>query len=192
MRGKKTMVGPSFEPETTAPEKEKKEKPAQQELPNVGKPETPKVVRAGRMLAHFVRAHFDRDGKDRAVAVLEVSFPLTPEHKGMLPSQVEKQWKNIKDGGVTSVTVRDIPAQTVNISLLPDGSDDLVLVGALIQKATLALKVEKGKGKEVEVIRYSFRISTERSKEIIKFATTYDGSEIWITSKRTQASLLPD
>jgi hypothetical protein len=201
MKGKKVMVGPSevqgrlvegdlVEQDKAREAREKSESPAQQVLPNVGKAAMPKVVRGGRMLARFVRAHFDRDGKDRAVAVLEVSFPLTPEHKGMLPTAVEKQWNNIKAGGVTSITVRDIPAQTIGISLLPDDKEDLVLVGALIQKATLALKIEKGKGKTVEVIRYSFRISAERSKEIIKFATTYDGSEIWITSKRTQASLL--
>jgi hypothetical protein len=181
MRGKKTMVGPSLE---------RDESPAQQKLPEVGEPEKPKVVRGGRMLAKFVRAHFDRDGKDRAVAALEVSFPLTPEHKGQLPTQVAKQWQNIKDGGVTSITVRDIPPQTIGISLLPDDKEDLILVAALIEKATLALKVEKGKGKTLETIRYSFRISTERSKEVVKFCTTYDGSEIWITSKKTQTSLL--
>lgn len=155
-----------------------------------GTPDTPKPVRNGRMLCHFVAPHFSRTKDDEPMIAFELSFPLTDDHKNILPREVEHAWKIIQSGGVNPIGVIDIPPQTVGLALVPDDKDDLTIVAAEIIKASLQIVKEKGAGKTKQVVRYKFRVSTERTKDTIYFATTHDGSQIWYSAKKTQESLL--
>lgn len=163
----------------------------QAELPGTGSnPEIPKPVRNGKMMAHFVRVILHRTRDDEALISYEVSFPLTPEHEDLLPIQVQAAWKALKRGNIKRIDVDGIAPQTVAIAQVPDDKDDLTIIAASITHARLSIVKEKGTGKAKEVVRYSFRIETERMSEVNRFALAHDGETVWLSAKETQASLL--
>src|SRR5256885_15152724 len=56
-------------------------------LEGTAAPDTPKVIRNGKMLCEYVRPHVKKEESGTRHIALEFSFPLTPEHaeNGNLP-----------------------------------------------------------------------------------------------------------
>jgi hypothetical protein len=159
----------------------------------------PLAVRDGQMLATYVAPHYRLGKNDEHIVEMEFSFPLTKEHKGMLPRGVGEAWKMSSDR-YPSIDVNEVPAQTVTVRLAPDmkkkGEADeyeIHLVGADIVRAKVKRVEVTGKGKVQKVTRFSFRVAVDADDvgaDVRKFADLRFGREIWIELDQTQASLL--
>jgi len=170
----------------------------QLELPGA-QADVPKVIRNGKMLAQFVKPHFEKEeGGDRYVG-FEISLPLTPEHEenGHLPNEVIKEWQHFRNGNVKRTEIRAIAAQTITIALVPDNNPDdhemeITLTAAAVKKLILAAVMEKGSGISREVVRLSFRAIVEQTPNLANFAVNHHGDPVWFSMQRTQGSLLED
>jgi len=99
-KGKPILVGKPHDESLSLEEQENLAKESQDESDGnqvsppeqADKPATPKAVRNGHMLVEFIRVKLDKE-KDSRLLGLEISFPLTAEHKGLLPEEVESAWK---------------------------------------------------------------------------------------------------
>jgi hypothetical protein len=172
--------------------------------------EIPKPVRDdGQMLASYVLPHYRLGKGDERFVEMQFSFPLTKDHKGLLPRGVETAWKQCSKQ-FPSIKVNEIPPQTFTVRLYPEqkkkGAKDeyeLHLVGAMIVQAQVKLVDVKGKGSVQTVKRFSFRVianaeveempdGSNVAKDVRKFADTKYGKDLWIEIAATQASLLKD
>jgi hypothetical protein len=179
--------------------REEREEPEEQkELPGTAAAADngqPKSVRDGKMLAKYVRPHYDKDSKDAYVVGLEFSFPLTKDHEKLIPPDVAHSWKSIKSGrnGRKIVDI-DVDPHVVHIYLAPDDKPYLSLLFALITNANLALIEETGSGKATDVIRYSFRIQHpsegSENENLREFADTHFEKQVWLKMEVVQGSLL--
>jgi hypothetical protein len=157
------------------------------------KPAEPKVIRDGKMLAQFVRPHFEKEESGDRFVGFEFAFPLTKEHEenGHLPAEVLQEWKHMRKGNVKRTEVASVAPQTIAVNLVPDNPrDDLILVAAAIGHPILANVEEKGSGKTQKVIRFSFRAVVDQVEQIARFAVDHHGDPVWISIQRTQGSLL--
>lgn len=160
----------------------------QQEL--LGKKELPikpKAVRDEQMMANYVKPHYFLAKEQRLIG-LEISFPLTDDHKSVLPKAVCDEWQHLKRSSSTRVCL-DVPPQTVDIRFAPDHDVELHIIGAQIHRATLSVIQEKGTGAAKKVVRFSFRIVSEVMKNISTFADNEFGKVVWIEMGPTQAEL---
>ena len=151
----------------------------------------PITVVNGRILADYVKPIFSRDSNDDRFIALEFAVKLTEAHKTILPRKVLDAWGFVADDGGNGV--KDIPVkpQTVRIFLTSDDSaEELLIVGGIIEHAKVDIVEERGAGEAVKFTRYSFRVSNERSKNLVNFAAWHDGQSVWLECKPTQASLL--
>lgn len=166
----------------------------QQDLP-MDMPEVPKVVRNGKMLAEFVRPHFEKEEAGDRWVGFEFAFPLTiehekPENEGCLPTEVFEEWQHIKLGNVTLIKVTSVESQTLAVGLVPDDSEhDLILTNAVITHPVLQIVEEKGKGKGKKVVRFSFRAVVPQIEGIARFAVDHHGDPVWINLQRAQETL---
>jgi hypothetical protein len=151
--------------------------------------ETPKPVRGNQMMAHFIGPKFDRV-KGEPMIGLDFSFPLTSDHEGLLPKEIEDGWQTVIRKSCDKYRVNHVDAQTVCISVVPDDKHDLELVGAEIRNIWLAHVQEKGAGQAKKVVRLSFRVVVERTKAIRDFVWANDGEFCWLELVETQGKLL--
>ena len=189
---------PTVEPESTAahnnPQLVEEQNP-QLELPGTPEPDNPKVIRDGKMLAKFVRPHFEKEEDGDRYVGFEFAIPLTKDHEqnGHLPSEVLAEWDHMKNGNSSATGVRFnvTAAQTVAVGLMPgDPDSDLILVAAAMENSTLQYVNESGSGKRQQVIRLSFRAVVDQTEEAAKFAVDHHGDDVWISIQRTQGSLI--
>lgn len=190
-----------FDAAVQAEEEEKKKKAesgdggeAQAELPM--KIEEPNPIRNGMMLAHFVKAHFDRDDGDRYIG-FEVSFPVGKNHQNYLPPEMQRGYRIVQGGNCKSHELESVDPQTVTLALVPDmdGHDPrekcaLTLVAALVERATFSRVEESGAGKVKKIIRVKFKLTVDFQPQARDFATEYFGTDIWLSMKKTSPSLI--
>jgi hypothetical protein len=155
-----------------------------------GMPATPKPVRGKQMMATFVKPHFERPAKGDPMIGLDFSFPLTSDHEGLLPSEIEDAWQIVIRKNCDKFKVSGVDDQTVRVSIVPDDKSDLEIVAAEIANIWLAQVSEKGAGKTKKVVRLSFRVLTERTKALRDFVWNNDGEVCWIELVQTQGKLL--
>lgn len=151
---------------------------------------TPKPVRGRQMMATFVKPHYERPAKGAALIGLDFSFPLTSDHEGLLPKEIEEGWQIVIRKSCDKFRVSSVDAQTVRIAIVPDDKHDLELAGADLKNIWLAMTTEKGKGKTKKVIRLSFRVVVERTKAIRDYIWTNDSEVCWLELAETQGKLL--
>lgn len=152
-------------------------------------PVKPKAVQAGFMLATFVKPHFDREKGDQRIIGFDLSFPLTDDHEGFIPKEVEEMWEVLGDDGAKLIGRIAVAPHTVEIALAPEPGDALKLSAATIDRAALAVIEEKGAGEAQEVIRFSFRAIVDLDKENGRFALAHYGDMVWVRMRRTQGKL---
>ncbi len=155
-------------------------------------PAEPKAIRNGKMLAQFVRPHFEKEESGDRFVGFEFAFPLTKEHEenGHLPAEVLAEWKHMRKGNVKRTEVESVAQQTIAVGLVPDDPEnDLVLVAAMIEHPVLASIEEKGSGKLQKVIRFSFRAVVDQVEQIARFAVDHHGDPVWISLQRAQDNL---
>jgi hypothetical protein len=156
------------------------------------KPDEPKAIRSGKMLAQFVRPHFEKEESGDRFVGFEFAFPLTKEHEenGHLPTEVLAEWKHMRKGNVKRTEVESVAQQTIAVGLVPDDpQNDLILVAAVIEHPVLANIEDKGSGKTQKVIRFSFRAVVDQVEQIARFAVDHHGDPCWISIQRTQPRL---
>lgn len=178
---------------TTAPGSAAEQESKQLELEGTPKPDEPKAIRNGKMLAEFVRPHFQKEESGDRFVGFEFAFPLTKEHEenGHLPTEVLAEWKHMRKGNVKRTEVESVAQQTIAVGLVPDDPEnDLILVAAAIEHPILANVEEKGSGKTKKVIRFSFRAVVDQVEQNARFAVDHHGDSVWISIQRTQGSLL--
>lgn len=172
-------------------ELESESQPEQLELEG-SQPEEPKMIRNGKMLAEFVRPHFEKEESGERFIGFEFSFALTPEHgeDGHLPSEVLEEWEHMRSGTGTRTQFEIVGQQTIAVGLVPDDEQsDLILVAASITHPALAKVQEKGSGKTTKIIRFSFRAVVNQREAIARFAVDHHGDTVWINMQRTQGNL---
>ena len=151
----------------------------------------PITVVNGRVLAEFVKPHFSRDQNDDRYISLEFAVKLTEAHTTILPRKVLDAWTFVAEGGGEGVRNIPVKPQTVYIHATSDSKEEeLLLVGTVVESAKVDIVEERGKGEAVKITRYSFRLLTERLKNVVTFACWQDGKSFWLDMKPTQASLL--
>jgi len=151
----------------------------------------PITVVNGRILAEYVKPVFTCDKNDDRFVALEFAVKLTEAHKTILPHKVLDAWRFVDGGGGEGVKDIAIAPQTVRIFLTSDSpSEELIIVGGVIEHAKVDIVEERGKGEAVKFTRYSFRVSNERTKNLINFACWKDGQGVWLECKPTQTSLI--
>lgn len=147
------------------------------------------TVRDGRLLVNFVRATFDKDKDDLRVLTLNISFPLTSAHKGLLPPKVEEMWRVMQRGGVKRIDVTEIEDQIVEIASAPELKATFRATEVQIEKATLAEIEEKGSGEAQKVIRLSFDASMSLEPALGHWAQANYGALLWMRMQPQQARL---
>jgi hypothetical protein len=159
-------------------------------LPPTDNPIKPSAVRGRIMMANFVKPVYSMQKDERRVG-LEFSFPLTADHDHILPCAVVEAWEFIqKRGGKKhQLDDDDIPEQTIDIRFVPDDDVELHLTAVPITKATLTIVEEKGKGASLTVIRFSFRVLCEVTKNVCTFADNNFGNVVWIEMGDAQGEL---
>lgn len=179
---------PLTKPGTPAAEEAKQ----QGELIQVDDNEKNPAVVGEKIKATYVKPHFDlMKGGDRIVA-LEVSFPLTEDHDGLLPKKVKQGWDFIKKG-YPRLDVDDIAGQKVAFYMTHDDDEEiLVLPAAKVSHASLRVVEETGTGAAKEVIRFSFRLGVKLTKEVAHFAEWNYGNIVYMEMADSQEKLFDE
>lgn len=142
------------------------------------------------MMAQFLRPHFDKTKGGDPIIGLDFTFPLTSDHEGLIPSEIEENWATMIRKNAKKIEVSGIDAQTVKIHLVPDDEPEISLESAEVSRAVLAIVQEKGKGQAKKVVRLTIRIVTGRTKALRDFVWNNDSEFVWLELADTQGSLL--
>jgi|SRR6267154_1220528 len=158
--------------------------------------EVPAQIQNGFAMVNFVRAILERDKKDNAFIIYEISFGITEEHaeadaKGriFIPKKVKRVWEAMNQLDLKSCEILDIPPQAVTFAIAPDMGDDkssLVLEGSNIEQMKLRLITEKGTGKARKYVRLSCQIRIPAGESSISFARKHFGRKIWLDWEQAQ------
>jgi hypothetical protein len=182
---------PDGEQETT--ETGDREEPVQ--APLIPEAEMPAVeptqIVNKRMVAQYVGLSLSRDKDGEKLCSLDFSMTLTKEHDDYVPKKVAAAHKWLVKEDNKIIGVNHIPAQTMDIYDDPKAKKPVIhIVGATVERASLSMIEETGKGKSKKVIRFSFRLKVERDEETIDFAAWQDENQFWLDMNETQSSLL--
>lgn len=145
-------------------------------------------VQGDKMLCKFIKPHFEMDEDDRLVS-LEFSIALSNAHKCLVDDEVLDAWKFIASSHVKRVVGIDIRPQTVDVFLAPDMDSELHLTSAMVTQATISTVEKTGDGKEETITRLQFRLKADLMKNVIQFATSHYGDQVWIKMKLAQGVL---
>lgn len=166
-------------------------KPAQAPLVDDVQTKAPSVIN-GKMNCKYVRPVYSED-KDGRTLDMEFSFPLTDEHKGLLPESVEEVWKFMvrrhSDTGRYQ-NIDEIEDQVIGVFLAPDIKPEITIEYAVITNAAIAIVEETGSGKSKKIYRFSFRAQAPTTQSFRNFADLHYGDSVWITMGQAQGSLL--
>jgi hypothetical protein len=149
-----------------------------------------KAIQNNRMAATYVGLSLSRDKEQEKRCSLEFSMTLTDEHREYVPDKVARAqaWLVAQDNKL--IQVNHVAAQTVDIFDEPKAKKPtLHIVGAEVEKASVAMIEETGKGKAKKVIRFVFRLRVERDKDVIDFGAWNDECQFWLSMAETQLSL---
>lgn len=145
-------------------------------------------IQGDKMLAKFVRPHFDMEEDDRIIE-LEFSIALSDAHRALVDSEILAGWEFIEKHNPKGVFGIDVPPQTIDLFLSPNEDAELHLTAAEVTQAKLSLVEKTGDGKTEKIMRLQFRLVTELMKNITTFATTQYGNAVWIRMGAAQGVL---
>lgn len=167
-------------------------KPVQAELLKVPE-EKKQVVANDRILAHYVKPHFQKKKAGDRTISLELSFFLTEEHEEHIPKQIREDWKFMQRRGKKRLDIIDVPGQVVKFWLTSDDKEEaLVLPAAKVTHVSLQVVEAKGTGQKQKVIRLSFRLEVKMTADVGRFAEWNYGEALWIVMHETQESLFDE
>lgn len=150
----------------------------------------PKTVIGNRLLAEYVKPHYDRDKEGDRFVAMEFSFGLTKDHAGKLPESVDDAWKFIRKGINRTIGSIEIAPHLVHVYLASDvQSPEISMLFTDITHGALAVVEERGSGKSSEVIRYSFRVRVPVDEGICSFADNSFGNTVWLEMEEAQRKL---
>lgn len=178
--------------EAPAGEAEEKQEPIQ--APLIPESEIPVVeptpIVNDRMVATYVGLSLSRDKNGEKLCSLEFSMTLTPEHDGYVPKKVAAAHEWLVDSDNKLIQVNHIKPHTVDIYDEPNAKKPLLhVVGGTVEKASVAMIEETGKGKAKKVIRFVFRLCVERDEKAIAFGAWNDESQFWLDMDQTQRTM---
>jgi hypothetical protein len=152
----------------------------------------PPRIQNGRFSVNFLKPHFEYDAKhDARSCGIELSLELTDDHAAVLPREITKWMDELRNGGVKSMSLLQIPACKVEIGFTPEPDDrDLPIKAAEITKVALAVIEKEGDGQAIEIIRLTFRILVPLTKETEQFTCRHYGKTLWMSMQAVQGTLL--
>lgn len=198
-KGKKAKNPPldphaDFDTPTRRPAKKaKKRDPAQRTLIQMPAGEPKTLVQDERMAASYVKPHFDRNKKGDRFVSLEVSMHLTKDHDGMMPKQIEQGWDFLGKEGYKRLDVIGVKQHAVKFFLTSKDTDPaLEIPAAKVTHVSLQVIEEKGTGKANKIIRLSFRLKVQLSRDVAHFSEWNFGDNYWLEMVEAQGNLLED
>jgi hypothetical protein len=150
----------------------------------------PTPILNGRIAATYLDISLSRDKKGAKFCSLEFSMTLTEKHDRYLPKKVAKARAWLDETDNKLVQVNHIKPQTVDI--YEDAKDKkavLHITGGTVERASVSMIEETGKGKTKKVIRLVFWLCIERDEKAIDFATSRDTEEFWLEMDQTQMKI---
>jgi hypothetical protein len=171
---------------------ETKEEPIQPPLiPDADIPAVePTPIVNDRIVATYVGLSISRDKNEEKLCSLEFSMTLTEKHDRYLPKKVAKAHAWLVETDNKLVQVNHVKPQTVNIFDDPKEKKPILhIVGGTIERASVAMIEETGKGKTKKVIRFVFRLCIERDDKAIAFAAWRDTEQFWLEMDQTQMKI---
>lgn len=148
-----------------------------------------KAIVNDHMAAQYMGLSLSRDQKGEKLCSLEFSLQLTDDHADYVPEKAATAytWLLLTDNKESKLN--HVPSQTVDIFEEPKAKKPMLhIVGAAVEKASVTMIEESGKGKSRKVVRFVFRLKVERDEKTIDFAAWNDEREFWIDMKQTQKS----
>ncbi len=143
-----------------------------------------------RMVATYVGLSLSRDKDGEKLCSLEFSMTLTKEHDDYVPKKVADAHEWLVDSDNKMIQVNHIKPHTVDIYDEPNAKKPLLhVVGGTVEKASVAMIEETGKGKAKKVIRFVFRLCVERDDKAIAFGAWNDESQFWLDMDQTQRTI---
>lgn len=157
-------------------------------LANADEAKKPVAVQNDRIHATYLGLGLERDKENRKLLHLDFSFNLeNGQMTGLIPDRVAEAWNFLAKTDNKLIEVRNLEPITLAVFKNPTEKETLLhLPGATFSKAVIAIREEVGKGKTIEVVRFSFRLLVERTAELIKFAAWRDTEDFWIELPATQ------
>jgi hypothetical protein len=150
----------------------------------------PTPIVNGRVVATYMGLSLSRDKDNAKECSLEFSMTLTDKHDKYLPKKVATAHKWIVETDNKAVQVNHIKPQTVDIYDDPQARKTLLhLVGGTVERASVAMIEETGKGKSKQVIRFVFRLRIERDDKAIEFGAWHDTEQFWLEMNQTQMKM---
>ncbi|HVB59122.1 MAG TPA: hypothetical protein VNE63_22165 [Candidatus Acidoferrales bacterium] len=146
-------------------------------------------VQGDKILAKYVKPHFERGEDDKIFVSLEFSIALGDAHKKILDPEILDAWKFIERKHNTNLGGIPVPAQTIDLYLAPDMDSELHLTAAEISSARLSHVEKTVDGKTEKITRLQFRVVSEITKSLTNFATTQVANPIWIRMQAAQGAL---
>jgi hypothetical protein len=150
-------------------------------------PATPLAVRGEWMQINYLRPHFDQDKEGARRLKLEFSVPLTDAHKDMFSAQISRSWKSLVALGNKHLDILGVEGHTVDLGFSPE--DQHLRLTSWVEKCSVSMVEERGKGGIRQVVRLQFRLGTYPEKEVIDFAVNNYGETVWIRMRETQGKL---
>jgi hypothetical protein len=150
----------------------------------------PTPIVNGRVVATYVGFSLARDKNNKKLCSLEFSMTLTEKHDRYLPKKVAKAHEWLYETDNKLVQVNHIKPQTVNIFDDPKEKKPIMhIVGGTIERASVAMIEETGKGKSKKVIRFVFRLCIERDDKAVSFGAWRDEEQFWLEMDQTQMKI---
>jgi hypothetical protein len=194
-KGKKKGKTPPLDPKADfdTPLRKAKKTPAQRTLISLPPAEPKTLVQDERMAASYVKPHFDRNKKGDRFVSLEVSMHLTKDHDGMMPKQIEQGWDFLGKEGYKRLDVIGVKPHAVKFFLTSKDADAaLEIPAAKVTHVSLQVIEEKGTGKANKIIRLSFRLKVQLSRDVAHFSEWNFGDNYWIELAEAQGNLLEE
>lgn len=142
-----------------------------------------------KMLIKFIKPRFSRDEQGEPWVGFEISMQLTDAHKGLLPSDIEDEWKHLTRGNVKRTDIETVEPQTIEFYLTKDSKASLRQAGCRVERASLAKVEETGNGEAKPFIRLTCIISTELTDSNGKWSLANFGNPMWLTMESLQQKL---
>jgi hypothetical protein len=182
-------IGPKPDPEDFKGLDDASEGPAQGKLmetkPDKGAEEVVASIQNGKMAMHFID-YKARRAKDRSKLVrMRFSMDLEDGHVGMLPREIEDEWKHFKKGGSNKIEPKGTGAQNVEFSIAADKESDLEVLAA-VEKAVISHIAKKGDGSERRVIRLEIHFLANFTVEVEKFCGKNFDETLWVEMEESQ------
>jgi len=158
----------------------------------VEQPKRPTVV-GDRFEAFYLKPVFGKTKDGKKTIGLRFTVPLENEHEGLLPKIIHDGYRDIRKTGRVGMRFNNVPGQRAEIFLTHDIKEDaLVLPAAKFLTSKIDIVERKGEGESRKVIRLSFMLQVEHSREVAHFADYNYGNNFWLCLEETEESLFDE